>query len=79
MNCVCVCAWIRPRARERGRRREVLAWEDEIAWMFEVQKLRYPPYKNEVASKVNPSSWVCSLGREIEKRDGDLGLLCLSL
>ena len=75
---MCVCVLELGREQEREGEKEVLAWEDEIAWMFEVQKLRYPPYKNEVASKVNPSSWVCSLGREIEKRDGDLGLLCLS-
>ena len=52
----------------------MLAWEDEIAWMFEVQKLRYPLYKNEVASKVNPSSWAC-LGPRMEREKRFLGFI----
>ena len=48
-----VCVLGLGREQEREGEKEVLAWEDEIAWMFEVQKPRYPSYNNEVASKVN--------------------------
>ena len=79
MSEMCVCVCLKSVENEREKEKEkCLHGRMRLHGCLECKSLDIPYIKMRWQVKSTLSSWVCILGRELDKRDGDLGFLCLS-